>query len=132
MNCPRCGSQMSGGAPHCETIKVQMECQCGHIETELYSPDEQKLNELVAATEVDYQLCREALEKHGYDLEKATRQILTNSFRELCRISACEAEEFAKHSKFRKIIADLSDDEIKELSGEGWLYALNSPDTILD
>lgn len=72
MNCPRCESQMSGGAPHCETIKIQMECHnCGWIETELYTSEELKVNELTAATGASLKDCRRALEDNGYNLEKA-------------------------------------------------------------
>jgi hypothetical protein len=74
MNCPNCGSQMSYGAPHCETIKVQMECHdCGHYENEYYTPEEQKINELTAATGANLKDCRGALEMCNYSLKEAER-----------------------------------------------------------
>lgn len=66
---------MSMGSPHCETIKIQYECRCGNIETELYSIEEQKVNELVARTSCttnsSIRECREALETFDYDLDRA-------------------------------------------------------------
>ena len=32
MKCPRCESEMTGGAPHCESFTSQMECHtCGMV-----------------------------------------------------------------------------------------------------
>ncbi len=31
MICPKCSRQMTGGAPHSETYKLQYECVCGNI-----------------------------------------------------------------------------------------------------
>lgn len=77
MNCPKCGRQMTGGAPHCETIKVQMECHpCGHYENEYYTPEEMKVNELTAATGASLKDCRKALEENGYDVEKAESDLM--------------------------------------------------------
>lgn len=72
MNCERCGNLMTGGGPHCETIKVQMECHsCGNIECEYYTPEEMKVNELTAATGASLKDCRKALTETGFNLEKA-------------------------------------------------------------
>lgn len=72
MNCPKCGNTMTGGAPHCETIKVQMECHsCGHYENELYSSEELKVNQLTAATGASLKDCRAALAQCNYNLTQA-------------------------------------------------------------
>lgn len=42
--CSRCGATMGKGAPHSEEIKIQWECWCGKIETELYSAEELERN----------------------------------------------------------------------------------------
>lgn len=49
MNCPNCGNMMTYGAPHCETIKTQLECHvCGHYENDYYTQDEMTTNQLAA------------------------------------------------------------------------------------
>jgi len=122
---------MNFGAPHCETIKVQMECgNCGQIETELYTPEEMKVNDLTAATGASLRECRELLEKYNYDLVKAEREMFENGFRDLCKRTHCDADEYAQSSVFKKNVAELCDSELKELAEEVWIYAFNSPATI--
>ena len=78
MNCPNCGKPMSGGSPHCESIKIQMECHsCGHYENELYTPEEMAVNELTAATGASLKDCRLALDATDYNIQRA-EQFLEN------------------------------------------------------
>ena len=81
MICGKCGSQMSGGAPHCETIKIQMECHsCGNIECEYYTPEEQKVNELTAATGASLKDCWKALTKADFNITLAENYLKQNNF----------------------------------------------------
>lgn len=74
MICPKCDKQMRGGAPHCETIKVQWECPCGNYETELYTPEEQKVNALLTRTQATFKECRETLTQIGFNTDLARAQ----------------------------------------------------------
>lgn len=72
MNCPVCGKMMTGGAPHCESIKIQMECgSCGHYENEYYTREEMMVNQLTAATGASLKDCGRVLETTGDNLERA-------------------------------------------------------------
>jgi hypothetical protein len=67
---------MTGGAPHCETIKIQMECHsCGHYENEYYTPEEMKVNSFLEATGASVKDCREALEASDYNIAKAEKYL---------------------------------------------------------
>ncbi len=80
MNCERCGNLMVYGAPHCETIKVQLECPaCGNISNEYYTPEELQINELTAATGASLKDCRAALEATVYNLVEAEKLLTSKA-----------------------------------------------------
>ncbi len=52
MKCSKCGNQIYRiGAPHCETIKVQYECECGNYENIYYSHEEMENNRRIESGE---------------------------------------------------------------------------------
>lgn len=49
MECSKCGQMIYNcGSPHCESIKVQFECECGGFDCEYYTREEMMQNELIA------------------------------------------------------------------------------------
>lgn len=139
MNCPKCNSQMSGGAPHCETIKVQMECHnCGHYENEYYTTEEMAVNDLTANTGASLSDCREALEATNYNfgeavkfLERKNQPAFVNTI-EVFETTADTPEYMEKNNytllgKFTDEEDFRSTDWILDSTG-GTIVATNNPD----
>ncbi|HLM62028.1 MAG TPA: hypothetical protein VK308_14575 [Pyrinomonadaceae bacterium] len=111
MNCPNCGGRMSYGAPHCETIKTQLECgECGLIEPEYYSREELILNELVQQhDEATYQDCRTALENNDYDVRRAERELDERQLDRICRNKSNTTGETFAQTMMNKPLSQITD-----------------------
>ena len=122
MICPKCNGNMSGGSPHCETIKIQMECDCGHIECEYYSREEMAINELATETVVPFRQLRGILERHGYNVRQARREIREKEYTDLCEKSGLNPQEFCglMHGE---LLTDLTDELLDSLINSASAFA---------
>lgn len=115
MTCDKCGGVMTGGAPHCETIKSQYECECGNIVTESYTPEEMAVNTLLTYG-LSPKEARALLAKHDGDLNNAIREVRETELRRNAGRLGADADDFAKVYYQTETVEALSDADLKALS----------------
>ncbi len=109
MNCPYCKMPMGLGAPHSETIKMQWECgECGRIETENYTREEQQANELCASSGFSPRICYDALAQSDWNTERAERVLEERQLNGYCTAFGTTAEDFARE-RMSKPLSEISD-----------------------